>query len=223
MRVRTEEKRAEIIEVASSVFQEQGYERTSMSQISQRLGGSKATLYGYFKSKEELFLATINYDVSANAELLTRALLEARTLRQGLIALGKSYLELRLGSRPTSNFRIVSSQPAETGIGKIFYSNLIQPAWQRLADRFEMMMDEGKLRRADPWLAAMHWKGLLEGDIVERRLLGVLDGPDLGEIERAAVAATDVFLQVYGANGQATRPKVAKPRKAAAPKRGARK
>lgn len=202
MRVRTEEKRAEIVAVASEVFQEQGYDRTSMSQISQRLGGSKATLYGYFKSKEELFLATINYDVSANSELLTRALLGAATLRQGLIALGKGYLELRLGPRPTSNFRIVSTQPPEAGIGKLFYNNLIRPAWQRLADRFEIMMDEGKLRRADPWLAAMHWKGLIEGDMVERRTLGVLDGPDLGEIERSAVAAADVFLQVYGANAQ---------------------
>jgi AcrR family transcriptional regulator len=203
MRVRTEDKRQEIVAVAVALFQEFGYERTSMSLISQRLGGSKATLYGYFKSKEELFLATIDYDVSANAEVLTRALLSAPTLRAGLIALGSNYLELRLGPRPVSNFRIVSSQPAETGIGRIFYNNLIRPAWQRLAGRFEIMMDEGKLRRADPWFAAMHWKGLIEVDLLERRLLGVMDKPDPKEVERTAVAATDAFLQIYGANAAA--------------------
>ena len=51
MRVRTEEKRREIVRVASDLFHDNGYERTSMSMISERLGGSKATLYGYFKSK----------------------------------------------------------------------------------------------------------------------------------------------------------------------------
>ena len=44
-RVRTEEKRAEIVQVASELFDELGYDRTSMATISERLGGSKATRY----------------------------------------------------------------------------------------------------------------------------------------------------------------------------------
>ena len=52
-RVRTEEKRREIVAIASELFQEHGYDRTSMSMISERLGGSKATLYGYYKSKDD--------------------------------------------------------------------------------------------------------------------------------------------------------------------------
>jgi AcrR family transcriptional regulator len=215
MRVRTEDKRNEIIDVASALFQEHGFERTSMSLISQRVGGSKATLYGYFRSKEELFLATINFNISANAELLTRALLSARTLREGLVALGSNYLMLRLGPQPVSNFRIVSTQPAESGIGQMFYHHLLRPAWQRLADRFEMMMDEGKLRRADPWLAAMHWKGLIEGDLLDRRVLGVIDAPDPKEVGAQARAATDAFLQVYGA--EAATPAQARPRAARRP------
>ena len=59
MRVRTDEKRREIVDVASELFEEHGFERTSMSMISERLGGSKATLYGYFKSKEQLLAAVL--------------------------------------------------------------------------------------------------------------------------------------------------------------------
>jgi AcrR family transcriptional regulator len=44
MRVRTEEKRQEIVEIAARLFEELGYERTSMSAIAARVGGSKATL-----------------------------------------------------------------------------------------------------------------------------------------------------------------------------------
>ena len=217
MRVRTEDKRNEIIAVATALFQELGFERTSMSLISQRLGGSKATLYGYFRSKEDLFLATINFNLSANAEMLTAILLGAATLREGLVGLGANYLRLRLGPQPVSNFRIVSTQPAETGIGQMFYHNLLRPAWQRLADRFEMMMDEGKLRRADPWIAAMHWKGMIEGDLLERRMLSVIDEPDPREVNRMAAAAADAFLQIYGANADVAAPP--RRRKAPAPAR----
>jgi len=203
MRVRTEDKRQEIVAVAAQLFQEFGYDRTSMSLISQRLGGSKATLYGYFKSKEELLLATLDYDISEGADKLMNDLLGARTLREGLIELGRSYLERRLSPRPISNVRIVSTQPEESGIGAIFYDNILKRAWERLSARFELMMDDGVLRRADPWIAAMHWKGMVEADMFDRRLLGAIVEPDPKEIDRFAVAAADAFLQVYGANAHA--------------------
>ena len=41
-----------------------------------------------------------------------------------------------------------------------FYETILRPAWQRLADRFATMMKEGRLKFADPWTTAMHWKGL---------------------------------------------------------------
>ncbi len=59
MRVKTEERRQAIIEKAREVFQEEGFDRASMSEIAARVGGSKATLYSYFKSKEELFVAVM--------------------------------------------------------------------------------------------------------------------------------------------------------------------
>jgi AcrR family transcriptional regulator len=54
---RRDAKRDTIIEVARQVFFEEGYAAASMSTIAARLGGSKGTLYNYFKSKEELFEA----------------------------------------------------------------------------------------------------------------------------------------------------------------------
>ena len=48
-----------LIDVAREFFTERGYAGTSMSLIATRVGGSKGTLYNYFKSKEELFVAVI--------------------------------------------------------------------------------------------------------------------------------------------------------------------
>ncbi|HLY77858.1 MAG TPA: TetR/AcrR family transcriptional regulator, partial [Caulobacteraceae bacterium] len=48
-----------ILDVAQEVFLEEGFANASMSTIAARLGGSKGTLYNYFKSKDELFTAYV--------------------------------------------------------------------------------------------------------------------------------------------------------------------
>ena len=198
MRVRTEEKRREIVDVASELFEKHGFERTSMSMISERLGGSKATLYGYFKSKEQLLAAVLLYDVTDQADRLMNEFLSSDDLRDGLIKLGVAYMTRRLSSVPIANVRMVANQPADSTLGKEFFERVLQPAWQRLATRFELMMDKGLLKRADPWVAAMHWKGLNEWDMFEKRLLGAIRGPDPDEINRASTLAADAFLKLYG-------------------------
>jgi AcrR family transcriptional regulator len=212
MRVRTEDKRREIVEIAAQAFEELGYDRTSMSLISQRVGGSKATLYGYFKSKEELLLAALDYDVGDQAERMVSEFLSQTDLREGLIILGDVYLQRRLAPRPIANVRMVSSQPEISGVGKTFYDNVLYPAWKRFADRLEGLMDEGALIRADPWIAAMHWKGLCEWDLFDQRLLGAITEGDPEEIHKAATLAADAFLKIYGAGK--------KPRKAGKAKKG---
>lgn len=197
-RVRTEEKRRQIVDAASALFEELGYERTSMSMISERVGGSKATLYGYFKSKDELLDAVLVYDVQQEADRLMKEFLAGKDLREGLIKLGIAYMTRRLSSTPIANVRMVANQPPGSDVGKRFYETVLGPAWQRLANRFERLMDAGLLKRADPWIAGMHWKGLCEWDMFEKRLLGAIPAGDPEEIERAVVTGTDAFLQLYG-------------------------
>jgi AcrR family transcriptional regulator len=46
--------REQIRKVALELFAEQGYEKTSLREISERLGVTKAALYYHFKSKEDI-------------------------------------------------------------------------------------------------------------------------------------------------------------------------
>ena len=191
MRLRTEEKKQEIIRIAAELFEQSGYERTSMSAIAARVGGSKATLYGYFASKEDLLRAVLDHDVNEEADRLLNEFLAEKDLRSGLIRLGIAYLS-RHHAR-AANIRTVANQP----IAREFYEAVLRPAWQRLADRFATMMKEGRLKFADPWTTAMHWKGLNEWDMLERHLLFANATDDPNEIVSAATAATDAFLKVY--------------------------
>lgn len=191
MRVRTDVKRQEIIRIAAQLFDELGYERTSMSAIASRVGGSKATLYGYFASKEDLLRAVLDNDVNEEADRLMGELLAEKDLRSGLIRLGIAYLTGQ--PKRTTSMRTVANQP----IAEEFYSHVLRPAWQRLADRFATMMKEGRLKFADPWVTAMHWKGLNEWDTLEKHLLCARAGANQNEVVTAATAAADAFLKVY--------------------------
>jgi AcrR family transcriptional regulator len=194
MRVRTEEKRQDIIRIAAQLFEEVGYERATMSEISARVGGSKATLYGYFASKDDLLRAVLDYNVSKETDQLLHELLAEKDLRSGLIRFGIAYVSGKQAR--SANIRTIGNQP----IGQDFYDGVLRPAWQRLADRFASMMKEGRLKFADPWITAMHWKGLNEWDMLEKHLLGANAGNDPNDIVTAATAAADAFLKVYASD-----------------------
>jgi AcrR family transcriptional regulator len=197
-RVRTEEKRSEIVRVASELFNELGFDRCSMATISERLGGSKATLYGYFCSKEELLRAVLQCQVASEFDRIMEEFHEEADLRAALIELGIGYHNKRLSSLPVANIRAIVNQPPCSKMGKEFYETVIRPAFEEMAQRFEMLMDKGRLKRADPWVALMHWKGLNDWDLFERRIMGAISGPEDVDVEKVATLAADAFLKLYG-------------------------
>ncbi len=198
-RVRTDEKRKEIVQTAAELFEKLGYDRCSMAALSERLGGSKATLYGYFPSKEDLLRAVLDFQVATDADRIMRDFPASGDLRESLILLGTAYLNKRMSSLPITNIRMVATQPAGSTMGKDFYESIIRPAFHRLADKFQALIDEGKLIRADPEVMMLHWKGLCDWDFFEQRLLGAIDGPDPKQIKKAETLAADAFLKLYGA------------------------
>jgi AcrR family transcriptional regulator len=197
-RVRTEEKRDEIVRIASEAFNELGYDRCSMATISDRLGGSKATLYGYFSSKEELLRSVLQCQVASEFDSIMHELHQEPNLREGLIKLGTAYLKKKLSSLPVANIRCIVNQPPCSTMGKEFYEGVIHPALKKIAAQLQVLMDQGRLKQADPWVALMHWKGLHDWDFFERRLIGVITGPQDIDIEKVATLGADAFLKLYG-------------------------
>ncbi len=66
-----EEAKIRIIKKSVKFFSEKGYHQTKMSEIADSLGVSKAALYQYFESKEELFIQVMQYYIqSVHGELI---------------------------------------------------------------------------------------------------------------------------------------------------------
>jgi AcrR family transcriptional regulator len=203
-RIRTEEKRDEIVRIAAELFEKHGYDRCSMAALSERLGGSKATLYGYFPSKEDLLRAVIKCEIASEFDRIMHELVEEEDLRAGLINLGIAYHNKRLSSLPVANIRSIVNQPPDSTMGKEFYETVIRPHFDDIAKQIELLIDQGRLKRDDPWTMLMHWKGLNDQDLFERRLIGAISGPEDVDIRKVATLAADAFLKIYGPDEDST-------------------
>ncbi len=53
-----------LVDVARNLFAKNGYENTTMNEIAIESGKGRRTLYTYFKSKEEIFVAVIQTELS---------------------------------------------------------------------------------------------------------------------------------------------------------------
>ncbi len=79
--------RTRIQQVAFDLFATQGYEKTSLREVAERLGVTKAALYYHFKTKEEIVQSTVEDYLRGIDELIAWAEEQPRTLetRQELI------------------------------------------------------------------------------------------------------------------------------------------
>lgn len=68
-----DKKKEGIIETAGQLFNQLGYDNTSMGKIAVAIGSGKASLYYYFKSKEELFLSVMEREGCKYMEELNKS------------------------------------------------------------------------------------------------------------------------------------------------------
>jgi AcrR family transcriptional regulator len=71
--------RSRLRQLALKLFAEQGYEKTSLREIAEQLGVTKAALYYYFKSKEDIVRSLVEDYVAELDDLIAWAKTQPRT------------------------------------------------------------------------------------------------------------------------------------------------
>lgn len=192
-------RREAILDVASDVFLEEGYANASMSTIAARVGGSKGTLYNYFKSKEQLFAAYVVRHCAWQRDAMFEISAEVDDIRAALTKVGRIYLSIVLSDFSLSNFRVIVAEAQRTPeIGRAFYeagpksgSELLGAILRRAADRRQLKLD-------DPVHAAHQFIGLCQNRLLKARLCNAMAEPTPEEIDREVLPAVEVFIAAYG-------------------------
>ncbi|UYB53686.1 TetR/AcrR family transcriptional regulator [Xanthomonas sp. AM6] len=199
MRVRTEAKREAIVEAAAGVFLEAGFEGASMTQIASRAGSSKRTLYGYFPSKEELFVAVAHSVAERFMDPLLAALMQTRDdLPTALQRLGEDALAFLCSEQSVQVWQTIIGVSGRSDIGLLFFESGPDHGMSRLGIYLHEQMERGLLRRADPTTAARHLAGLLEAETLMPCLFGALKNPSPDYLREATQRALQVFFGGYG-------------------------
>jgi AcrR family transcriptional regulator len=193
-------KREAILKIAYEAFLDEGYATTSMSSIAAKLGGSKATLYNYFSSKEELFIAVIDEKCQDVQHLLFETDFEQETFEATLKGLGQRFLTFLLSDDKIAIYRLITASTSQfPELGRAFYQSGPAQGKKRLSNFFAQAVAEGKLRPGDTEVMAGHFFDLCEGDIHRRRLWNVISAATDTEIATCIAHAVRVFLAAYGA------------------------
>ncbi|HKX39924.1 MAG TPA: TetR/AcrR family transcriptional regulator [Burkholderiaceae bacterium] len=199
MKVRTEARREAIVEAAAKLFLEVGYEAASMNELAKRLGGSKATLYGYFPSKEELLAAVVRVFATAHLAEATEALLkelESRLeLKPALLRFGERVLQVLTNDRTAASIhRLVLAEAGRSRIGQLFHDAGPRQCLDALTELMTTAMARGEVRQGDPRVGANQFLALLTAEINARSFEP--DPPPLkpAEIRQLVKRAVEMFL-----------------------------
>lgn len=199
MRVKSERRRQAIVAAAAAVFLEYGYENASMAEIAARSGGSKATLYSYFSSKEELFLVVMKQHAEGRMMDAFASLQSGDDLSATLRKFGEHYLGVILSPEMLTMRSIVMGEGPRSTMGRVFFDSGPAEGWGQLAQFLDGEMLAGRLRPTTPWRAALHLINLLEADFLEHFMTGFVDHPAAEQIAESAREAVQVYLRGYGA------------------------
>lgn len=193
---RKQDRRQAILDAARASFLEKGYDGTSMSGLLATLGGSKATLWGYFRSKEELFAAVLDDAVVEHRASLLACVEPTGDLVESLERFSRRFLSKTSSPDSLALWRLVAAESGRNPeIGRIFYERAPKRIEQGLTAFIAKHMEMGELRPDDPLRAARVLISLCAGR--QHWMLWGVATADPMEVEADAATIVDVFLRAY--------------------------
>jgi TetR/AcrR family transcriptional regulator len=88
-----EQRRNEIIDAAESIFFSKGFDTATMDDVANEAELSKATLYLYFKSKEDLHFGICARGLKILLEMFKNAVSKNKNSFENLVEVGKAYMK----------------------------------------------------------------------------------------------------------------------------------
>ncbi len=192
------DRREAIIAVAYASFLEHGYAATTMSGIAATVGGSKATLWSYFPSKEALFEAVLDKATSTYRAQLSTLLDAGADLADTIRSFGISFLSKVTTPEALALQRLAHGEAGRfPEMGTAFYERGPRTTQTMLASFISSAMERGLLRRDDALRAARALSALCMSGCHQQLLFGRLESVSAEMIAADADAATELFLRAY--------------------------
>ena len=204
LNARRDARREAILEVARQVFFEEGYAAASMSTIAARMGGSKGTLYNYFRSKDALFEAYVDYACGQWRAWIFdlpegETAIAATDIEADLTGLGERFLAHLVTEASTRLLQMLTAEAQRAPeLARTFYEAGPGAGVTRLTAYLEATKAVGRLDPPDCRMAAQQFLSLCRGHLFFRYSLNLIPRPTPAEIRAEVARAVALFLGGYG-------------------------
>ena len=165
-----QQKRGAILDAASQLFLELGYDRTSLAKIAERADVSRATLFKQFPSKASLFDDMVRQSWRTDDDDLITP--PTGDVQAGLVEIGTQYAALISTREMADLFRIVISElPRFPELAGAQFSLGKMPYFQRVRDYLESEVAAGTATVADLDLTSTQFLGMIANYLLWPKLL----------------------------------------------------
>jgi AcrR family transcriptional regulator len=183
---RSAETRGRVLEAALDLFIERGYDKVSLREIAERVGVTKAALYYYFPSKEQLLLTLV--EPLEEMRRLAMETLDRQPSRAEWAARLAEFIAWMLPQRRLFEL-MQSNQPA---LREIFGDKHDEAEHQQMHERVNQMLSSDSLSLDDK--VRMVGAAMMAMGVLAMPLGNQLGSPSGDELQRALVAAVDDLL-----------------------------
>lgn len=191
-----EQKRTAIVDAATALFLESGYDRTSLAKVADLAGVSKATLFKQFPTKAALFEAIVTeaWNIDGANEIRP----EPGDLETGLTSIGRGYVDLLTRPGMTDLFRIVIAEvPRFPELGNTQFDLGKMPYFDSVRRYLDAERAAGTADIDDAELAATQFLGMISNFVFWPRLLLVNWSPAADAMSRAVDEAVAMMIARY--------------------------
>lgn len=186
-----------------------------MDMVVAEAGGSKATLYRYFPSKEALVLGLIGAVGAAMHDVPPDPAADTRAIEDALTDIGTAAMRGVLSEEALAVLRLcLGEADRHPALARAVWEAGPAVTYANMRAFIEERVRRGELRPGDAQLDAEHFVAGLVGHLQPKVAMGVAPAPDEEEIRRRVAAAVDAFLRGHGAAQSRDRPS---PTRGAAP------
>jgi AcrR family transcriptional regulator len=189
------ERRQALLDAARDVFLERGYANATIDAVVERAGGSKATVYALFESKEGLFSALVAEAAEELSALVQSYPLDGR-IEDDLRDFGHHYLEILTRPDRLALFRLVLGESGRVPeVGEIFFRTGPQVIFRKVVDMLRSAAARGQIELSDVEGMAHFFIDALRGHVHMEVMLNPTRRPTPKEIERHVDFVVDTFLR----------------------------
>jgi TetR/AcrR family transcriptional regulator len=191
-----EKRRGEILDAALNVFTDKGYSAATMPEIARKAGVAAGTLYLYYPSKRELFVAVVKGFIMT-APLLN---LLSQMPRGDLPTILKNIIKDRFDLLKNPSFGrvplIMSEVQRDPELKKLWLKDFLRPLLGQIEMLVRMMGTTGKFREFQPEVLVRVMGGLFMGFMLLRVVEG--DTSPLKKLDQDKVAEDIVNFILHG-------------------------